>query len=271
MTVRSFSVAVPDGTLSAEHWAGPRPTIVLLHAGVADRRSWTGTVERLMGALDLVAYDRRGFGKSPPGSSPYRPVDDLAAVLDEVAAGQCWLVGSSQGGKIALDFTLLFPDRVAGLVLLAPAVSGAPPDSEEVESETQRLSDLIDAADAAGDLAEVNRHEAWLWLDGPAEPNGRVSGATRDLALEMNAIVLSHEAEDQALPSEVDAWHRLDQIRVPATVAWGDLDVPALIDRSRHLADHLPDARGRVIPQTAHLPYLERPDLIADLIREAVA
>jgi pimeloyl-ACP methyl ester carboxylesterase len=43
-----------------------------------------------------------------------------------------------------------------------------------------------------------------------------------------------------------------------------------LIDRCPHLVGQLPDARGRVIPQTAHLPYLERPDLVADLIRQAV-
>jgi pimeloyl-ACP methyl ester carboxylesterase len=152
-------------------------------------------------------------------------------------------------------------------VLLAPAVSGAP-DPEAVD--TQRLEELIEAADAAGDLAEVNRLEAWLWLDGPAGPEGRVSGAPRELALAMNAIALSHDAEDQALASEVDAWHRLDEIRVPVILAWGDLDVPVLIDRSQHLAAQLPDARGRVIAQTAHLPYLERPDLVADLIRESV-
>jgi pimeloyl-ACP methyl ester carboxylesterase len=269
VTARSFLVPVPGGGLAAERWTGRAPTVVLLHAGVADRRSWTGTAERLTGTFDLVAYDRRGFGDSPPGAAPFRPVDDLAAVLDEVAVGPCWLVGSSQGGRIALDFTLDFPDRVAGLVLLAPAVSGAP-DPDQVDPDTQRLDDLIEAADAAGDLAEVNRLEAWMWLDGPAGPEGRVSGAPRDLALAMNAIALRHDAEDRALASEVDAWHRLDEIRVPVTVAWGDLDVPVLIDRSRHLAGHLPNVHGLVIPQTAHLPYLERPDLVADLIREAI-
>ena len=269
MTVRSFSVPVPGGTLAAERWTGPAPTVVLLHAGVADRRSWADTAERLAGTFDLVAYDRRGFGDSPPGAAPFRLVDDLAAVLDAVAAEPCWLVGSSQGGKIALDFTLTFADRVAGLVLVAPAVSGAP-DSDEVDQDTQRLDELIDAADAAGDLAEVNRLEAWLWLDGPASPEGRVSGAPRDLALAMNAIALRHAAENQALASDVDAWHRLNEIRVPVTVAWGDLDVPELVDDSRHLASHLPDVRAQVLPGTAHLPYLERPDLVADLIRTAI-
>jgi len=269
VTAESFSVTVPGGTLAAERWAGPGPTVVLLHAGVADRRSWTGTAERLDGTFDLVTYDRRGFGESPPGTAPFRPIDDLSAVLDEVAARPCWLVGSSQGGRIALDFTLTFPDRVDGLVLLAPAISGAP-DPDQVDRDTERLDELIEAADAAGDLAEVNRLEAWMCLDGPAGPEGRVSGPPRDLALAMNAIALSQDAEDQALANEVDAWHRLDEIRVPVTVAWGDLDVPVLIDRSRRLVHHLPDARGRVIAQTAHLPYLERPDLVAELIREAV-
>ena len=146
----------------------------------------------------------------------------------------------------------------------------APRTPTRLDQDTQRLDELIDAADAAGDLAEVNRLEAWLWLDGPASPEGRVSGAPRDLALAMNAIALRHDAENQALASEVDAWHRLNEIRVPVTVAWGDLDVPELIDDSRHLAGHLPDVRAQVLPGTAHLPYLERPDLVADLIRNAI-
>jgi pimeloyl-ACP methyl ester carboxylesterase len=269
VTARSFSVEVPGGTLAGERWPGRGPTVVLLHAGVADRRSWTTTAERLSGILDLVAYDRRGFGESPPGAVPYRPVDDLAAVLDEVAAEPCWLIGSSQGGKVALDFSLTFAGRVAGMVLLAPAVSGSP-DLDEVDPDTQRLDDLLEAADAAGDLAETNRLETWLWLDGPAGPEGRVSGGLRDLFLAMNAIALRHTAEDRALASEVEAWRRLGEIDVPVTVGWGDLDLPALIDRSRQLADQLPDGSALVIPRTAHLPYLERPDLVADLIRNAV-
>jgi len=270
VTARSFSVEVPGGRLAGERWPGPGPTVVLLHAGVADRRSWSSTAERLSGILDLVAYDRRGFGESPPGASPYSPVDDLAAVLDELAAGPCWLVGSSQGGNVALDFSLTFAGRVAGMVLLAPAVSGSP-DLDEVDPDTQRLDDLLEAADAAADLAEMNRLESWLWLDGPAGPEGRVSGGLRDLFLAMNAIALRHMAEDCALASEVDAWHRLGEIDVPITVCWGDLDIPALIDRSRQLADQMANASARVIPQTAHLPYLERPDLVADLILTAAA
>ena len=204
---KTLSIEVPGGRLAAEHWAGTGPTLVLLHAGVADRRAWAETAERLAGAYAVVAYDRRGFGESPLSQDPFTHVEDLRAVLDAVGANPVWLVGSSQGGKVALDATLAYPERVAGLVLLAPAISGAP-DEGEADPETERLDGLMEAADAAGDLDEVNRLEAWLWLDGPAGPEGRVGGPARELLLAMNAIALRSEAESAAGAgnSEIDAW-----------------------------------------------------------------
>lgn len=269
MSANHLSVDVPGGRLAADRWPGAGPTLVLLHAGVADRREWTATAGRLAGAYAVVAYDRRGFGESRLSHDPFTHVEDLRAVLDAVGVERAWLVGTSQGGKVALDAALTYPDRIAGLVLLAPAVSGAP--DFEADPETERLSALIDTADAAGDLDEVNRLEAWLWLDGPAGPEGRVGGPTRDLFLAMNAIALRSEAESAATGnSETDAWSRLAEITVPLALAWGELDIEVLNDRFRELAERLPTATGRELPHVAHLPYLEDPDLVADLIRRAV-
>jgi len=110
---------VQGARLSADRWEGPGAPVVLLHAGVADRRSWYATVDQLMGVGTVVAYDRRGFGDSPPSQVPFEHLDDLIAVLDQLGEGPAWLVGSSNGGKVALDAALAHPDRVAGLVLLA--------------------------------------------------------------------------------------------------------------------------------------------------------
>ena len=163
----------------------------------------------------VVAYDRRGFGESPLSPEPFTHVEDLRAVLGAVGAERAWLVGSSAGGRVAVDAALAYPERVAGLVLLAPAVSGEP--DVESDPETERLDALMEAADAAGDLDEVNRLEAWLWLDGPAGPEGRVSGPVRELFLAMNAIALRAEAESPAGAgnSKIDAWSRLAEITVP--------------------------------------------------------
>jgi pimeloyl-ACP methyl ester carboxylesterase len=258
----------PDDAASIRSATGP--PIVLLHAGVGDRRSWDRTAEQLTDLGPLVAYDRRGFGDSPVSPGPYRDLDDLWAVVDGVSTGPVWLVGSSMGGLLALDAALTDPDRVAGLVLLAPAVSGAPEDDDDLDPQTRSLSDQLGAAAEAGDATLRLQLRLRLWLDGPAAAAPRVDGPARELALAMNEIILRNDVDDEASAAGVDAWSRLAEISAPATVAWGDLDVPVLITQCEQLAHRLPRAQSRILPGTAHLPYLERPDLVADVIREAV-
>jgi len=269
VTREIFRVRVDDAVLYGTRWSGASPPVVLLHAGVCDRRSWDAVGDQLSPAHAVIAYDRRGFGDTQPSSGAFSHVDDLIAVLDAVTDGPAWLVGSSAGGRVAIDAVLLAPQRVTGLVLFAPSVSGAPQPAQ-YDAASQRLSDLDDAAIAAGDLNEANRLETWVWLDGPASPEGRVSGPARDLALAMNAIVQRNADPEGAGASSVDAWNQLGQINVPVTVAWGDLDLPFLVNRSEQLAARLPNGHGRVLPGTAHLPYLERPDLVTQVITEAI-
>lgn len=258
-----------DAVLAADRWPGSGPTLLFLHAGVADRRSWYAVADRLRDVGPLVAYDRRGFGDSPVGASPYRDLDDLVAVLDQIAADPVWLVGSSMGGRLSLDLALAQPERVAGLVLLAPAVSGSPGPGA-LDAATERLSALLDAAE--GDLEQTLRLETWLWLDGPAGPEGRVAGPARALAQEMNAVALGNDVPDTAAAVEpgAEAWHRLEEVAAPTTVAWGDLDVPFFAERCAQVAERIPTARAQLLPGTAHLPYLEQPQLVADLVRTAV-
>jgi pimeloyl-ACP methyl ester carboxylesterase len=235
---------------------------------VADRRGGREVAETLARSATVVTYDRRGHGESPPPSESFSHVEDLLAVLDAIEADEAWLVGNSMGGGVALDAALVAPDRVAGLVLLAPAVSGAP--EPELDPEIERFDERISLATAAGDLDEVNRLETWLWLDGPAGPEGRVGGRARQLALEMNATILRHDVSEEAGASGVDAWSRLDEVPVPTIVACGDRDVSFLVTRSQELAQRLPRGRYRVLEDTAHLPFLEDPGTVASLVEEAM-
>jgi pimeloyl-ACP methyl ester carboxylesterase len=274
MTYEPVQIAVPGATLVGDRWKGDGPTIALLHAGVCDRRCWREVGERLgAAARDVIAYDRRGFGEVPPAGDPFRHVDDLLAVLDAVSPdAPAWVVGSSMGGGVALDAGLEAPERVAGLVLLAPAVSGDPGPSEEAyNAATDGLADAIDAAFTAGEVEECNRLEVRLWLDGPAGPEGRVSGPPRELALEMNRIVLANDiaGESPDGASGLDASSRLREIATPTTVVCGELDISLKLRSSAELAQALPNATYRTLPGRAHLPYLEAPDEIAELITAA--
>lgn len=272
MTPGRVEIAVDGATLVGDRWTGDGPPIVLLHAGVCDRRCWREVGARLAAAgRDVVAYDRRGFGEVPPSSAPFRHVDDLRRVLDAASPdAPAWVVGSSMGGGVAVDGALEAPGRVAGLVLLAPTVSGDPePSDEDYSAASGGIADAIDAAWNAGEAEECNRLEVRLWLDGPAGPEGRVGGAARELALAMNRIVIANEEEGAGGGSGLDAAGRLGEITVPVVVACGELDVAFKRRRSAELARALPHGSFRALPGRAHLPYLEAADEVADLILAA--
>ena len=57
------------------------------------------------------------------------------------------------GGKTSVDLALLYPDRVRALVLIGPAISGAP--DVEVEAGVKPLEAALIAADEAGDVDEL--------------------------------------------------------------------------------------------------------------------
>ncbi len=270
MSAERLQVRRGATVLAGERRGAGEPVLVLLHAGVADRRAWRAVVERLPGTV--VAYDRRGFGETPPGDGPFRHLDDLLAVLDAVAPGRpAWLVGNSMGGGLALDAALEAPERVAGLVLIAPAVSGAPePGADDLDPATAAIVGRLEAAEAAGRIDEVNAIEVHLWLDGPAAPEGRVGGEARALALAMNAVALAGDPTGGSGTSGVDAWTRLEEVRAPTTVAWGDLDEPTSIALAEAVAARVPGARTRVVAGCAHLPMLERPGEVAALVAEAL-
>ncbi|HLH99288.1 MAG TPA: alpha/beta hydrolase [Acidimicrobiales bacterium] len=269
MAAERIVVDVDGGSVVGERRGRGAPVVILLHEGVADRRSWRQVAEVLADRVTVISYDRRGYGETPGTDQPFSHVDDLLRVIDYGVDGEpgtesAWLVGTSMGGGVALDAALVAPERVAGLVLLSPGVSGAP--APELDPDTARFDRLVDQALGAGDLDEVNRLETWLWLDGPSQPEGRVGGDTRALALAMNAIPLRSGVPEDAGASGVRAWDRLQEVGVPVTVACGDLDVPFLVSRSRIVAERVPHATHRVLPGVAHLSELEAPAVVTELL-----
>ncbi len=259
---------IAGATLRAEARGGGQCAI-LLHAGIADRRMWRDVMAFLARDHLAVAYDQRGFGETRSLDEPFRHIDDLGRVIEHFGCERPILIGCSQGGRIAIDFALAHPGKVAALVLVATAVNGAPAPDEYPPGIAGLLADL-DVAEAKGDIEQVNRIEAHLWLDGPMSVEGRITGKARRLFLDMNGRALRHAPLTMERPCP-PALERVRAIQVPTLVIWGDLDFPHLQRLSRWLAYTIPEARSLVMERCAHLPNLEQPRRFNRAIEEFLA
>ncbi|MYZ44654.1 alpha/beta fold hydrolase [Schauerella aestuarii] len=248
---------------------GEGSPIVFLHAAVCDRRMWRGQLAPLAQHNMAMAYDRRGFGDTLASEDTFSCVADLNAVLDGLVPGQpAVLVGCSQGGRVALDAALAHPERVRGLVLISASVSGMPEAVYPVD--IAPLMTRLQEAEAADDKDRINAIKAHLYLDGPRSAEGRVSGAARQLFLDMNGIALRSPPVGRNVDT-APAYDRLGEIAVPSLVLAGDLDFPHIQDRARHIAAAMPNARFQALNGVAHLPSIEPANTIAAQVKAFMA
>src|SRR5262249_2376599 len=113
-----------NGAKLAYEIAGRGPSIVLIHAGVADMTVWDEPFRALTKQFRVLRYDTRGFGESVSEAVSFSNRADLLALMDHLKIDKAMIVGNSRGGQIAVDFALENPLRVTGVVSVAGGLSG---------------------------------------------------------------------------------------------------------------------------------------------------
>jgi 2-hydroxy-6-oxonona-2,4-dienedioate hydrolase len=101
---------------------------ILLCSGIGGSLElWSRQLEALGDNLRLVAWDYPGHGLSDPGDRTHDP-DSYAAfaldLMDALGLARVLVVGNSLGGVMALRMAGLASERVAGMVLASPAMTG---------------------------------------------------------------------------------------------------------------------------------------------------
>ena len=232
--------------------AGSGPPVVMIHGGQMDRRMWDPQFLPYAKTYRVIRYDVRNYGRSASATVPYSDVDDLLALLDELGIRRAHLVGLSLGGRIAIDFTLEHPDRVASLVAVAPGLRGFP---NEDDDDSRWLTMLRAAQDKGGEAA------AELWLSDPfmvpAMENPAIAPRLRQLALENGRAWLANPLLEKRI--DPPAAKRLGEIKVPVLAIVGDRDIKHMQRIADKLAADIPGAKKVVLAGAGHISNMERP------------
>jgi pimeloyl-ACP methyl ester carboxylesterase len=231
---------------------GEGPAVLLLHAGVADRRMWEPQWRPLAeGGYRVIRPDLRGYGDTPPASAAYHDAEDVGRLLDTLGVDRVTVIAASFGGSVALDLAARRPDRVNALLLLATDRDGIEPGSE-----LRAFAEQENALLEAGDLTAATELNVGTWLGPEADDNARA--LVRDMQRRAFELDLTAEVFDRADAPHTD----LSAITARTLVVSGRHDLPDF----RAIAAGLPAlltgttrAAHRELPWAGHLPSLERP------------
>ena len=247
--------------------------VVLLHAGVADRRMWDPQWGRLTGSLDAVRLDLRGFGDSErPPAAALDPVADVLEALDVLGVSQCHLVGSSFGAGVAVEVALTRPALVRSLLL-------APPGGSLLTERTDDFAGFAaqeNAALAAGDLDAAVEANVQAWVVGRGRGAGDVDPAVAASVRVMQRRAFEVDRTWDGLDlDEVEldppAAERYPEVHQPVLLVVGDHDLEIVRRAADRLEAGLPDVRRVDRPDAAHLPSMEEPEGFLRLLLEWVA
>jgi pimeloyl-ACP methyl ester carboxylesterase len=282
---RWMAFAEVGGASLAYDEAGSGQAVVLCHAGIADRRMWTGPFEELAATCRAIRFDWRGYGESSPAAGDHTLDADLLSLLDALEIDRAVLAGCSVGGAAALDVAAAAPDRVAGLVLTGPGLSGYPWPAGFADPLQDRIAAKIpDARRRAyrdgtsptvldADVEAVADAHARFWVAGPGRDPAAVDPHVWDTAMTMLRQIFRREWTEHSVepgPPQRAASACLSEIEVPTVVVNGLDDVPALQEIADLLTAGIPGVRRIDLPDTGHLAPLERPRQVAAAITDLV-
>ncbi|QIL19263.1 alpha/beta hydrolase [Thermomonas sp. HDW16] len=248
------------------------PTIVMIHGFTGSKENWYPLADQLRGRYRLLIPDLPGWGESErKADTDYGFVAQSERVADFIRKMSpnkpVVLLGHSMGGGIAALVAARHPELVAKVGLLNAAgvrfkdnqfgldvLAGKNPFGVDDAASLQRYIDTV-----------FHRQAAKPWIPWPAS-RGLIAMRKRDAAFEQAVLERIGRSDEALLPGE-----EATRIRQPALLLWCRQDV--VIDSSALdlYAQRIPQARKVLLDECGHMSLMERPQQVADAVKDLVA
>jgi pimeloyl-ACP methyl ester carboxylesterase len=257
VTVEYVEIDVAGRRLRIEHaWIAREdssaPLVVFLHEGLGSLSMWRDFPARLCAATRCrgLVYSRPGYGRSTPRAAEeewepdfmhHQAFDVLPALVEALHVDTVlrppWLLGHSDGGSIALLHAARYPQRVAGLVVLAPHIM---------------VEDLALASIAAARRAYVETDLRERLARHHDDPDSAFWG--------WNRIWLHPPFRHWSIEAEIEA------ITCPVLAVQGLADEYGTLEQIRGIARRLPQTQLLELADCGHSPQRDQPERLIEAV-----
>ncbi|MGE5370921.1 MAG: alpha/beta fold hydrolase [Solirubrobacterales bacterium] len=285
LTIGTVEIANGETLGFRECGGGPR-TILFVHGNLVTSRWWEPFMLGMPDGFRCIAPDLRGAGLSTyirPVESMRQFSTDLKFFAQEMGLKRFILVGLSMGGTISLQFACDYPEMVEKLILIdSPTAKGYPFPAKDAEGKivpgqywtrsAEVMSDPVQLVPAAAALQAGNREFIKMLFDLTVFNHKQPESGEYELLVDAAMTVKNYP--DCAWPAQVfNISHEfngvgpgsgeIDRVIMPVLVINGEHDVMVRKEKADELAAQIgPNARIVIIPEAAHCPHIDNPELV---------
>ncbi len=236
--------------------AGQGDALIMIHGGLLTKEMWDGHFERFARKFRVVRYDARNHGLSKSEPAQFAHFEDLNKLMDHLGIDKAVIMGLSMGGYIASDIALKYPDKVSGLILVAPGLSGYKFHGPESDAHRERFNTAV----KTGDIDSIIDAFMEAWVYGPKRKAEDLDIGLREKIRTMARRTLeTWNDQTKELVANPPAIERLNEIKAPTLAIVGNLDMPNILEIVDLYEKNVPDFRKVIIPGVAHMVNLEKP------------
>ncbi len=240
--------------------AASRPAIALIHGWGIGKAAWQPLTEALATQAEIHLVDLPGYGAEPANPADFA---DAARRMVEALPAGITLCGWSLGGMLALQATLLAPERVGGLILIGSTPSFTQrADWPHAQAETLLAAFIAAVAENPG--STLQRFIALL-----NQGDAQAKAASRALLQALKAEPLPDtESLVQGLGwlRDIDLRQPLAALTLPTLLIHGEQDPLMPLAAAQWLHAALKNSQLEIVPGAAHAPFINTPERIAKLI-----
>ena len=259
---------------------GAGPAIVFVHGLSGSWTNWLENLPHFAARHRVVAFDLPGFGHSEmpaDGVSIEGYGRAVAAVMSELGLERAAIVSNSMGGFVGAETAIKFPDRVERLVLVSAA--GVATKYIGISTELLRRRSVVALARAVNAYAGFPAAQAETLVRRPRLRHAvlaLVAHHPRRLPVPISQELIAGTGKPAAADAldallSYDYRDRLDDIRCPTLIVWGEDDRTVPVESADEYERLIPGARRVVMLDTGHVPMVERPVRFNALLDEFLA
>lgn len=262
-------IRLSDGVIHYDV-SGPEKgeVIVLVHGNAAPYFSWDRNLAALTGAgFRVIRYDLYGSGYSDRPDVDYsrklydRQLMDLLEALN--INGPVSLVGTSQGGSIAVYFAATHPEKVKKLALLSPFINVLPTKAMIALIKTPGVGNYL--ASVLFDRININ-YPKKVFVDVAAIPDEYTKNYTKQFAYKGFKRARLSNFRGDALSDFTPQYEAVGKKNIPVLLSWGTADKSIMADSIANIKNTMPSVEYHEIERGGHLVHYENPEKVNKIL-----